>query len=115
MARAGAAPVVFFAWLNVALAQSTGGGTNIKLPDPLGGQSFSEITANVLGFIFWDIATPLSVIMVLVGAFQLMTSAGNPEKASQGRKTIMYAAIGLAIAIMAGGLSSLLKNIITGN
>ncbi len=118
---AAAAPVVFVAWMSVALAQSTGGSTNITLCDPLGNncqpgnETFLSLANNVIGFIFWDIATPLSVIMVLVGAFQLMTSGGNPEKASQGRKTIMYAAIGLAVAIAASGLATFIKSLLNGS
>jgi hypothetical protein len=110
MAWLGAAPAAFLTWLNVAFADNQP--TNITLPNPLGTQTFAQITANVLGFIFWDIATPLTVLMVLVGAFQLMTSAGEPEKISQGRKTIMYAAIGFAIALIASGAANILQSIL---
>jgi len=85
----------------------------ITLTDPLGGnETFVSVATAVAGFLFWDIAMPLSVIMVLVGAFQLMTSAGEPEKVSQGRKTILYAAIGFAIALLAGGAVNIIKSII---
>src|SRR5882672_2198816 len=60
--------------------------TNIQLTNPLGStSSFATVTAAVTSFLFYDIAVPLSVIMALVGAFQIMTSAGDPEKASKGR------------------------------
>lgn len=88
----------------------------ITLADPLGGnESFTSVATAVAGFLFWDVAAPLSVIMVLVGAFQLMTSSGDPEKVSKGRKTIMYAAIGLAIALVAGGAAKLVQNLVTGS
>ena len=87
----------------------------ITLTDPLGGnETFSSVATAVAGFLFWDIAAPLSIIMVLVGAFQLITSAGDPEKVSQGRKTITYAAIGLVIALIAGGIVNLIQGFITG-
>jgi hypothetical protein len=85
------------------------------LTDPLGGgETFTTVATAIAGFLFWDVAAPLSVIMVLVGAFQLITSAGDPEKVSQGKKTITYAAIGLAIALVAGGLATLIQNIVKG-
>lgn len=85
----------------------------ITLADPLGGnESFTSVATAVAGFLFWDIATPLAVIMVLVGAFKLITSAGNPEKVSEGRKTILYAAVGLAIALVAGGIVSIIKSLL---
>jgi uncharacterized membrane protein YidH (DUF202 family) len=106
--------VVFFAGMGVAFAQ--GGVQTITLVDPLGGsETFATVATNIANFLFVDIAIPLSVIMVLVGAFQMMTSAGEPEKISQAKKTILYAAIGLAIAIVAGGITTLLKNILTGS
>lgn len=88
--------------------------TSVTLVDPLGGASFTKITTNVINFLSTDIAIPLTVIMVLVGAFQMMTSAGDPEKATQGRKTLTWAAIGFAIAILASGITSLITNILTG-
>lgn len=85
------------------------------LIDPLGGsESFTSVATNVTTFLVTDIAIPLSVIMVLVGAFQFMTGGGDPEKISQARKTILYAAVGLAIALIAGGVATLIKNLING-
>jgi hypothetical protein len=109
-----ASAIVFLAGISVASAQ--GGTQPITLVDPLGGkESFSTVATNIANFLFVDIAIPLSIIMVLVGAFQMMTSAGEPDKISQARKTIMYAAIGLGIAIVAGGITTLLKSILTGS
>lgn len=103
-------------WLHVAHAQSFGGGggQSITLTNPLGqNASFSSVMASIISFIFFDVAIPVCVIMVLVGAFQMMTAAGDPEKFSKGRKTIFYAAIGFAIALIAGGLASLIQSIIS--
>jgi Type IV secretion system pilin len=90
----------------------------VTLCDPLGtncqygGESFQSIATSVAGFIFWDIASPLAVIMVLVGAFQLITSSGSPEKVSKGRKTILWAAIGFLLAILAGGIVNIIQNFV---
>ena len=86
------------------------------LTDPLGGsESFTSISTAVAVFLFWDIALPLCTIMVLVGAFQLITSSGEPEKVSQGRKTILYAAVGFAIALVAGSITNIIKSFVTGS
>jgi uncharacterized membrane protein len=96
-------------WVAHAQAQSQ----TIKLTDPLGGkETFPSVAVAVAGFLFWDIAVPLSVIMVLVGAFKLITSSGDPEKVSEGRKTILYAAVGLAVALVAGGIVSIIKSLL---
>jgi uncharacterized membrane protein (DUF373 family) len=40
----------------------------------------------------------LSVIFMVVGGLQYIFSGGNPQRTSQARETILYAAIGLVIA-----------------
>lgn len=108
--NAGWASVVIFATgaaSAFALSNST-----IALNDPLGGESFTTVANNVVFFISTTIALPLTAIMVLVGAFQITTSAGDPEKFSTGRKTILYAAIGFVIAIIATGVTSIIKSLL---
>jgi hypothetical protein len=107
-----ASVVVFATGTAVALAQTVGSNSTITLNDPLGGASFATVANNVIYFLSTTIAIPLTAIMVLVGAFQITTSAGDPEKFSQGRKTVLYAAIGLAIAIVATGVTSIIKSLL---
>lgn len=97
------------------LAESNPGNSSVTLADPLGGAGFTTILNNVMSFLFTDIALPLTTIMVLVGAFQMMTSAGDPEKFTQGRKTLLYAAIGFGIAFIGTGITDLIKSVLTGS
>ena len=44
----------------------------------------------------------IAVVVIIIGAIELMTSlGGNPEAAKKARNTIIYAAIGLIVAISA--------------
>ncbi len=74
-----------------------------------------SVANSVAGFLFYDIAAPLTSIMVLVGGFQMMTAAGDPEKFSKGKKTLTYAAVGFVIVLIAGGITSLIKSIFAGS
>lgn len=58
------------------------------------------------------IIVAIVVILVIMGALSIMTSAGSPEKVSKGRDMIMYAAIGMIIAIIARAVPSIIKAII---
>ncbi len=109
--NAGWASVVIFATgAASALALSN---ASIALNDPLGGgETFASVANNVIAFIATTIAVPLTAIMVLVGAFQITTSAGDQEKFSTGRKTILYAAVGFAIALIATGVTAIIKNLL---
>jgi hypothetical protein len=109
LSAAWASAVIFATGAATALAASN---STITLNDPLGGASFAAVANNVVNFLSVTIAVPLTAIMVLVGAFQMTTSAGDPEKFSQGRKTLLYAAIGFAIAIIATGVTSIIKSLL---
>ncbi|HUC02193.1 MAG TPA: hypothetical protein VMA75_04850 [Candidatus Paceibacterota bacterium] len=113
IAGAGWAAIVAFAvQAGTVLAASN---TSITLNDPLGGANFTTVANNVIFFLSTTIAIPLTAIMVLVGAFQMTTSAGDPEKISKGRKTLLYAAIGFVVALIATGVTSIIKSVITGS
>ncbi len=43
----------------------------------------------------------VAVVMIVVGGFRYVTSAGNPEGAKSARNTILYAIIGLVIVALA--------------
>ena len=48
-------------------------------------------------------------IWVLMGAFTLLTAGGNAEKVTTGRNYILYAAIGLAVALLAKAVPGIVK------
>ena len=94
-------------FVRIALAQTNT--TPVSLPNPIGASSFTQVVANVTTFLL-EIAIPLTAIMALIGGFQMITAGGNPEKFSSGRKTLMYAAIGFAVVLLAGGVAQIVKN-----
>jgi len=53
----------------------------------------------------------LVVILILVGAFMLITSAGDEEKVGKGRNYIVFAMIGVAVALLARALPYLIRSI----
>jgi len=54
----------------------------------------------------------LSALMIIIGAFNYVTSAGDPGKTEKGRNYIMYAAIGIAIALFAKAIPAIVKMMI---
>jgi len=55
----------------------------------------------------------IGVIFLLYGAFIYITAGGNDEKVGQAKKTIIYALIGIAVAILAFAIVSFVASIIT--
>jgi len=51
----------------------------------------------------------LAGIFVIIGAMNLLTSAGDPAKVTSGRNYIMYAAIGLVVGLLSKAVPALVR------
>jgi len=51
----------------------------------------------------------LVVLLAMLGAYYLMTAGGNAENVTKGRNYLMYAAIGLVVALIARAVPSIVK------
>jgi Type IV secretion system pilin len=92
--------------------QSASAQNSVTLPNPLGNvTTLQDIATSFTNFLI-AIAIPLTAIMALVGGFQMITAGGDPEKFASGRKTLMYAAIGFAVVVLAGGIVAIVKNLL---
>jgi len=96
---------------------SSGDGGSITLNNPLGASNGTIVGLinTVISYFTLYIAPAVVVIMVLYGAFQMLTAGGKPEEFAKGRKTILYAIIGYAIVLVAAGLVAVVETVIGGN
>jgi hypothetical protein len=78
------------------------------LPQVDTGNSSSTIST-VLSIIF-AIVGALSLLMITVSGLRYITSAGNPEKTSKAKNGIIYALVGLAIAVSAEAIVAFVVN-----
>lgn len=60
-----------------------------------------------------QIGFAIAVIFVIIGGYFYVTSAGNEEQATRGRKTIIYSLIGIVVMIMAYVIVSVVVNLIS--
>ena len=60
----------------------------------------NSLVKNVVNIILWVVGI-LSVIMLVWGGIKYTTSAGDTNKVTSAKNTIIYAVIGLIISIMA--------------
>ncbi|MEP6710461.1 MAG: hypothetical protein ABJA64_01975 [Candidatus Saccharibacteria bacterium] len=75
-----------------ATGQKGGSGTDLK--------SRLATIVNVLLFLIGAI----SVIVIIIGGIKFVTSDGDPGKAKSARETILYAIVGVVIALLAYAL-----------
>ena len=80
------------------------------IENPLNFDTLTDLLIAVSKWLF-KIAIPIVTIMILYGAFQMLTAAGNPEQFSKGKRTILYAIIGLVVVLIASGIPDLIKQL----
>jgi hypothetical protein len=61
----------------------------------------------IIDIMFWVLIS-ISIIMVLWAAYLYATSEGDAEKPSQARKMVLYAAVGIVIALIARGFPAII-------
>jgi len=68
---------------------------------------------NDLGDWAYGILLGLAVIFIVVAGYMYLFSGGDTEKTEKAKKTIVYAVIAVAVAILAKGIIALLQNVLT--
>ncbi len=71
-----------------------------------------QVLGNITNWLFTGILI-ISVIMIIVAAYKYLFSGGSEEATSAARKTIVYAVIALAVAMLAKGVAPLVKTLLS--
>ncbi len=79
--------------------------------NPFGTGDFNEMLRGILSWL-WPLSGTIAVLMIMVGAYHLVLSGGNPEKIITGKKIIISALIGFAVITMATGIIALVRRIL---
>jgi len=89
-------------------------GTEITCPTGVSGAicCVAHSVATVTDWIF-VILLSIAVILVLIGAINILTAAGDPLKLGKGRDYILWAAIGLVVAFFAKAIPAIVRAILT--
>lgn len=104
-----------FSLIKEVLAQGVGqnpssGGLNINPPGGLP-TNVCTLLSNITDFLFLVVA-PLAGLMILWAAFQILTAAGDPAKFATGKRTIVYALIGLGVVILSKGIVAIIVSLL---
>ena len=79
--------------------------------NPFQACDFQELVDKIMNFIF-VLAVAAVPLIIIVGAFQLLTSGGDIKKIGAGKSMITYALIGLAIILLARGIIAMIQQAI---
>lgn len=103
-------PAVFLSGVSAVFAQTQ---QTVTAPVTTTGQ-IQQLMCNIIGWFFWFIIV-LTVIMVLVAAFDYVTAGDDTEKTTRGRKRLTYAAVGVIIALLAFVFPGIISSLFSGS
>jgi hypothetical protein len=85
---------------SLALDTKTGACTgNDSAPCQASGDSIAALLGSVISLLLF-IAGAIAVLVIVVGGIRYITSDGDPSAASKAKNTIIYALVGLVVAVM---------------
>jgi len=76
-----------------------------------GMQGFVDLFKNI-GEWFQAIVLAIAIIMIIYAGFLWMTAAGDDDKLTNARKTLIYGLVGIAVAILAFAAVAIIDNLL---
>ncbi len=78
---------------------------------PFGPSSIEDIIDAITKWVFY-LAMIIAPLMIVIGAFMVLTSGGDPARVTKARRLIIWAAIGLAIILFSRAIYGVIKDVI---
>ena len=94
-----------------ASAQVTSG-INAATTGEMRGKSVDNTVGSIVNVLLWVVGI-LSVTMIVWSGFKYITSAGDTSKLASAKSTLIYAVVGLIIAIMAYAIVNFVRTEVT--
>lgn len=63
----------------------------------------------IVNILLWVVGI-ISVVVIIVGGIMFAVSAGDPAKAAKARMTVIYAAVGVVVALFSAAIVSFVNN-----
>lgn len=97
-----------FGFIDFAEAED---GAAIKIEPPLKWEYIHEIIDAILRFI-WHLSWIIVPLLIIIGAFYIMSSGGDEKRLSTGKKIIIYAIIGFLVILFSRGILGIIRGIL---
>ena len=84
----------------------------IVIHNPIKAHTFEELVDGIIGFIF-IVAVGLAPLMIIIGAFYILTAGADPKRVETGKNIILYTIIGFTIILLGRALVYVIQNILS--
>ncbi len=82
----------------------------VTIPNPIGYSTFGELIHAIVSFIR-NVALMIAPIIFIIAGLMYYFAGGNPEKAKDATNMIKWTLIGLAIILVANGITAVITDI----
>lgn len=82
----------------------------VRFQNPLKYDNFYDLIDALINLIF-TISIFIAPLMIIIGAFYILTAGVDPKNIDTGKKIIIYTIVGFVIIIMANGIVDLLRGL----
>lgn len=86
--------------------------STVEFPNPLGAETFDDLLNKLFPWLY-ILSVPVLSLLILYGAFLMVTSAGAEEKYNQGIKIIKYGVIGFILVLLSGAIAAFIRAIVS--
>lgn len=86
--------------------------TQVTLFNPLKDETIPSLLSLILSTLTL-LAIPVVAIMIVIGAYYIITSGGNPGRRATGKNYVLWAAVGFAILLLADSVVAILTDFIS--
>ncbi len=82
----------------------------VTIPNPLGHDTFGDLIHAIVSFVR-NVALMIAPIIFIIAGLMYYFAGGSPEKAKDATNLIKWALVGLAIILVANGITAVIKDI----
>lgn len=86
---------------------------DIVIHNPIHAPHFAALVDGIIRFVFL-VAVALAPLMIIIGAFYILTAGADPKRVETGRNIILYTVIGFTIVLLGRALVYVIQNILSG-
>jgi len=86
----------------------------VEFDNPIDKDTVEEVITGIVDWVY-KMALIVAPLMITVGAFYLITAAGDPERVNTGKKIITWTMIGIAIVLLATSVKLVIESLLGGS
>lgn len=83
----------------------------LELENPLKYKDVKDLINAIIDFLF-KLSIPLAGLLLIIGGFMMVMSAGDTWKLERAKNLLLYTVIGFALILLAKGLVQVLKSVL---